>query len=259
MSNTDHTNDYEGKFDGEWYLNTYYEPTLEILEEDVYLRFTLDSLHDAFRTVKLTGGRLLDVGTGPTLHSVISASQHVEEIFLSDYTDQNRIMLTDWWKSGARTQTGIMAYVLRKEQSIQTISTRLNDMRQKVQGILPVDVHLEQPLGTEYGSEYFDIVISSLCLEVASTSLDEYKKATGNVCSLIKPGGYFVLVGLCGQSFYKVGDSTFSSLPMELREVEDTLEILGNTLLSIRWIKTEYSELSDTKGAFVIVAQKSKS
>ncbi|XP_033730332.1 indolethylamine N-methyltransferase-like [Pecten maximus] len=117
MDGKEHTMAYEEDFDAEWYLDTYYEPSLEAVDKDEFLQFTLDSLHDAFRTARVTGSRLLDVGTGPTVHSVISGSQHVGEIYLSDYAAQNRKVLTDWWKLGTRPQTGIMEYVLRRENS----------------------------------------------------------------------------------------------------------------------------------------------
>ncbi|OWF48345.1 Nicotinamide N-methyltransferase [Mizuhopecten yessoensis] len=151
-----------------------------------------------------------------------------------------------------------MEYVIKKENSNECASSRQNSIRNKVRGILSIDVHLENPLGNKFGLDYFDVIISSLCLEVASESLEDYTRAMRNMCGLLKPGGHLVLVGLCGQSFYQVGDKTFSSLPLRLHQVEDTLEHLGNILLSMRWIKTQESKFSDTKGAFVIVAQRSK-
>ena len=44
----------------------------------------------------MTGCRLLDIGSGPSIHSVLSASRVFSEITLSDYTSQNRQALQDW-------------------------------------------------------------------------------------------------------------------------------------------------------------------
>ncbi|XP_069108769.1 nicotinamide N-methyltransferase-like [Argopecten irradians] len=258
MEDQTHTTNYEDEFDSDWYLETYYEPTLDDVDKDEFLQFTLDGLHDGFNTAHVTGGRLLDVGTGPTVHSVISGSRHVGEIYLSDYAAQNRKLLSNWWKSGARSQTGITKYVLRRENSNESVVQRQNAMREKVRGVLAVDVHLEHPIGSDDGPQYFDVVTSSLCLEVASQTILEYKKAMRNVCGLLKPGGHLILVGLCGQSYYRVGDTTFSSLPLNRHQAEEILEELGHKLLSERWIKTKDSVLSDTKGAFVIVARINK-
>ncbi len=44
----------------------------------------------------LKGTRLLDVGTGPSICSVISATPHFEEVYLSDYVDNNLTALKQW-------------------------------------------------------------------------------------------------------------------------------------------------------------------
>jgi len=38
----------------------------------------------------------LEIGTGPTIHTIIAASEHVQSIFLSDYAVQNRQILCNW-------------------------------------------------------------------------------------------------------------------------------------------------------------------
>ena len=45
------------------------------------------------------GQRLIEVGTGPTLHTVLSACAHYQEIVLSDYTEVNRRELEKWLRS----------------------------------------------------------------------------------------------------------------------------------------------------------------
>lgn len=39
---------------------------------------------------------LIDVGSGPTIHSVLSACQHYDEIVLSDFSDSNRREIEKW-------------------------------------------------------------------------------------------------------------------------------------------------------------------
>ena len=68
-------------------------------------------------TVPMGGGRLLDVGSGPCIHSVISASRVFSDIYLSDYTSSNRQALHNWVykKPGAHDWTPFMEHVAKLE------------------------------------------------------------------------------------------------------------------------------------------------
>jgi len=55
--------------------------------------------------------RLLDVGTGPSIHSVFEASDHVTDIYLSDFSEMNRNVLNGWWKSQHNLQTELCRYI----------------------------------------------------------------------------------------------------------------------------------------------------
>ena len=47
-------------------------------------------------TGQYKGQRLIEVGTGPTLHTVLSACAHYQDIVLSDFTEVNRTELEKW-------------------------------------------------------------------------------------------------------------------------------------------------------------------
>ena len=61
--------------------------------------------------------RLLDVGSGPCVHSVISGSEHVQEIHLSDYSAANRSRLTDWWNGKLILHPPVTSYLMQKLNS----------------------------------------------------------------------------------------------------------------------------------------------
>lgn len=42
------------------------------------------------------GRKLIEVGSGPTIHTVISACQHYDELVLSDFVDGNREEIKKW-------------------------------------------------------------------------------------------------------------------------------------------------------------------
>ncbi|KAF5905462.1 nicotinamide N-methyltransferase-like, partial [Clarias magur] len=48
---------------------------------------------------QIKGRRLIDVGSGPTIHAVISACEHFDELVLSDFADRNREEIEKWLKN----------------------------------------------------------------------------------------------------------------------------------------------------------------
>ena len=67
-------------------------------------------------TGKLQGSKLLEIGSGATVHSVASASQHFKNIVMSDYVEDNLEELKKWL-SGSSTirqfldvQSGLEGY-----------------------------------------------------------------------------------------------------------------------------------------------------
>jgi hypothetical protein len=48
------------------------------------------------------------------------------------------------------------------------------------------------------GNSLYDVIITTLCLEFATLSVDEYSVAVGNVTSLLRPGGFLIIqVKIC--------------------------------------------------------------
>ena len=56
----------------------------------------LVSVFDGWFSGKFRGQRLIEVGTGPTIHTLISACEYFEEIVVSDYVDSNREEIERW-------------------------------------------------------------------------------------------------------------------------------------------------------------------
>ncbi|OWF55860.1 Nicotinamide N-methyltransferase [Mizuhopecten yessoensis] len=129
MEDLTETRDY-ANFDPYWYVKHYVAPD----EAVIGMQTDLDHLH------KIGGKRLLDIGTGPTIHNVISASRHLDEIFLSDYAPQNLEYLQKWLKKDISEPTKIMDYVISLEGCKMTAEQRENEIREKVRGILPIVV-----------------------------------------------------------------------------------------------------------------------
>ena len=68
-----------------------YELVLTVVKGLIYSSHVIFSLLPG-----VDGSRILDVGCGPTIHSVIPASRYFSQIYLADYAACNRQALNDW-------------------------------------------------------------------------------------------------------------------------------------------------------------------
>ncbi|XP_069138949.1 phenylethanolamine N-methyltransferase-like [Argopecten irradians] len=249
--------DYADHFDCEWYRDTYYGSVCVEGALGKVVKFDLDNYHAIFQSGKVKGKRLLDIGTGPCVHTIMSACRHVDDIYLSDYTAQNRKALTDWWKSDKTMLENITEYILRMENSGETVAERQKTMKGKVRAVLPIDVTQTKPLGTGCDVTEFDIITSSLCLEAASRTLELYRRHAGNVTPLLKKGGHFILNGTLGESWYRVGDKKFASLNLTKEDIESTYVSCGFDVISLKHgASSEGGNFSDYHGYFVMHAIK---
>ena len=57
--------------------------------------------------------------------------------------------------------------------------------------------------------DLFDILVCIFCLEYASETLEQYRKAVGNALKLLKPGGYLVQGGVMMKHGYSCGGRRF--------------------------------------------------
>ncbi len=76
-------------------------------------------------------------------------------------------------------------------------------MRRAIEGCAKID--LTTP--TVFEHPYFkkvDIIMSSLCIEVVSTSESHYSQIIGKLKKYLRPKGYMYLIGVLGQTFYMV-------------------------------------------------------
>ncbi|XP_021363239.1 indolethylamine N-methyltransferase-like [Mizuhopecten yessoensis] len=258
MANDEKTVDYSGKFDPEWYMDTFYSSVIGQAAEGNLLQFALEKYHDIFHSGDVKGRRLLDVGTGPSVHSVISACRHVDDVYLTDFAAQNRKVLNDWWKSDKTMTENITEYVLGKEHSRQTVLERHSMMKEKVRDVFPIDVNMADPLGSGCDVNQFDIITSSLCLEAAAQTLNQYRSNAANVSSLLKSGGHFILNGVLEQTWYRVGEAKFSCVKLTRDDVESTFVSCGFNIQLFDDVKfkSKEDEYSDFHGYFVMHAIK---
>lgn len=180
--------------------------------------------------------RFLDVGSGPTIFMAVGFREKANEIYLSDYADQNRQQLINWLKSDNESDEtpfdwAPICKAIAKLEVIDSDNWRRLELeaKDKVRGILFCDVHRDNVLGhnLDLASEKFDIVSSVFCLEYASKNSHEYRRAMTNVCGLLKPGGWLILGGAFEESFYTLGKKRFRCHYLTQGELFEALREAG--------------------------------
>ncbi|KAB5523418.1 hypothetical protein PHYPO_G00152330 [Pangasianodon hypophthalmus] len=250
---------YQACFDSKAYMKNFYSRPEGHSEEEGYLTFVLGCLSRTFSTGQYKGQRLIDVGSGPTIHTVISACEHFDELVLSDFVDRNREEIKKWIKNeeGCFDWKPLIDYVCEMDgRSSSDVEAKL---RQRVKQVLKCDVLSENPFHPE-SVEPADCVITSLCLEAASKDLQTYRNALRRVAKLLRPGGALVMLGVLGETFYCIDKIRFSCLQLSKADVEDVLRNLDFTVQEFKIFPAQDQDnnrVSDFEAIFYLVALKS--
>ena len=185
---------------GHDYLSTYYmkSPT-----QDEHL--VLEFLAEEFPKIGSTK-KMLELGCGPTLHHIISASQYVEEIYLADYLEENLIIINNWQKndSTAHDWTRFIELALKfetKPHSSADIQRRALLMKQKLKGIMKCDLQKDRCMDKE---EKFPLVTSFYAAEEVGISQIEWKKVMARISNKIEIGGNLIMASLRDCEEYSV-------------------------------------------------------
>ncbi|CAB1316960.1 unnamed protein product, partial [Coregonus sp. 'balchen'] len=167
-----------------------------------FVTFVLCQLSKTFSTGKYRGQRLVEVGTGPTIHTLISACEYYDEIVVSDYVDSNR----------------------REIERTPAIVT--DTLRQRVKQVLKCDICLENPFHPVTVPPA-DCVLSSLCLEAACKDRESYHRSLSSMVGLLRSGGVLVLIGDLDETYYTVGEQRFDCVNLSEEFITETLSKLG--------------------------------
>lgn len=129
--------DYSMAFDPLAYLKDFYSKTDNEPAMLVMLRFLPNV---ACRLER--GGRLLDIGSGPTVHVALCFRNIVDEIYLSDYVEQNRDAIEKWRTNDVKFDwSNVSKFISMLEGSSKDDWEILEEQaRQKVKGVLNCDI-----------------------------------------------------------------------------------------------------------------------
>ncbi|KAM9296658.1 nicotinamide N-methyltransferase-like [Gastrophryne carolinensis] len=252
--------DYQKLFDPKIYLETYYRLSGDSMADE-YLPFFLKHLAHIFNSGLVKGKILIDIGTGPSIYSLLSACEAFEDIIVSDFTDSNREAFKDWLleRPGAFDWSPIVNLVCHLEGDRTSWKEKEACLRKAIKQVLKCDILKSPPI--EGTVPQADCILSSFCLESACKDHKDYVAALHHMTSLLKPGGYLVLTGAMGNSYYTVGDVKFSCLALTEPFMREALAGAGFTTVKVELsTKTEESleNVANFSAYYVLLSQKNQ-
>lgn len=249
---------YLSHFNPRDYLEKYYSFGSRHTAENQVLRLLLKNLFNIFCVGGIKGDLLIDIGSGPTIYQLLSACESFKKIIATDYTDQNLQELEKWLRKepGAFDWSPVVNYVCELEGNRMKGQEKEEKLRRAIKQVLKCDVTQSQPLGA-VSLPPADCLLSTLCLDAACPDLPAYCTALRNLSSLLKPGGYLVIVDALKSSYYMIGEQRFSSLCLGQEAVETSVREAGYTIKQFEVISQSYSPTTaNNEGIFFLVGQK---
>lgn len=213
------------------YLDEYYASVGP--ENDALLSF-----YATFYKNHPKGGLLLEVGGGPTLYSLISASPIVDEIHFSDALPTNLAEVRQALNNepGAFDWRPFIERALTHEgrpSNHQAIATRQAAMKEKVKRFLPLDI-FEATLSKSY-----NIIQANFVLDSITSDPNEWRSLLAKLCGSVPQGGEFLMTALEGSRWWKIGSLQFPAVSLDREILGTALSEAGLTGIHIERIRAQ--------------------
>jgi hypothetical protein len=248
-------------FNPHGYLSEYYSDigteneALMKFFADVYQGFADDSL------------RIIEIGGGPTLYQLISATPCAKEIHFSDYLASNLDEVNNYLL-GHEDAFNWDSFVLRalelesgQAPSQAAVDQRKLAIRKKITRTFPCNVFTLPPI--DEGSSSYDVVSTNFVAESVTSKYVQWRAALGNITSLLKPDGLLIMSGLLEANYWIIGSRRFPATNLNEKIVNETLIDLGFKIKDFRIIDSESEhdvndkeEYQGYKGMFFVEAEK---
>ncbi|KAI8480430.1 hypothetical protein Bbelb_418430 [Branchiostoma belcheri] len=227
---------YTQEFKPREYLDKHFSAFTGTDDKECVQLFIMDHLHQTFGSGIFQGKRLLDIGTGPSVLSVLSASKYFSDITCSDYLPVCREELQRWVDGDpeAFDWGAYFRYISKLEGNSSSPDEIAARLRKAIKAVVHCDVKQSNPLCTE-SVDPFDVVVSSFCLELACDSPDQYRAGVGNMASLVKHGGGLVLLGDFKNNII-VETEKFADFELNQAFLRDALASHGCTDIEIKQV-----------------------
>lgn len=208
-------------------------------------RALLSFLHNAYKTVPHCNS-LIEIGGGPTIYQLISASEKVDFIIFSDFAQSCREEVRKFLQKDKNTfnWNPFIKYVLQledKNPSESLIADYKERIRSKIKVIIPCDIRNKDPLFPIWCPQ-FDILSMHSVPDAISETEQEFIQNTKNPLVLLKQGGYFFSMFVKNAKNWKCGDKWYPSFPVDEQYIKNLFPQLGLSLKNISTVDAEFEQ-----------------
>ena len=220
---------YHKSFDPKAYKQDHYSDVSGLHKQPLKV---LHELYTSYSTSP-AGLKVLDYGCGPVVAYEISAALQASEIVKADFAEQNRKEVQLWVdkEPAAIDWSPFFKYVVAtlEGKSEQEAVAREEELRKRIKAIVSCDITADPPIQPGYEGPY-DVVLSSLAIDSAYSSVAGYETGVAKLAKLVKPGGKLCLFAIEGQEVshhYTVGSVKFYALNLTQEGLTTILTKLG--------------------------------
>ncbi|XP_075694870.1 nicotinamide N-methyltransferase-like isoform X2 [Rhinoderma darwinii] len=214
--------------------------------------------HDKGDPGRVKGQSLIEIGSGPSIHYILSACESFEKIYLTDYFQGNLTEIKKWLNSenDAFDWSPYLRFVCDLENNGSTTKGKEEKIRSSV-SLMKSDITLTNPL-QPHCLPLTDCVLIAGCIICGHKTITDFKNAIKNIVSLVKPGGHLIISDYLGASYYMVGEAKFPVLSIDENVLEEAVVESGCTVEDLQTFKDlNYTDKEfDCKNVFILLAQR---
>ena len=213
--------------------------------------------------------KVLDYGAGAVIVFDISAAAVATEIVLAEYAPQNRAALQQWIDGDAEAHDWSLFFKYVTEELEGAVSHGASEAEQstkasvaaekreermrKIAKVVQCDIWQDPPIQRDFDVEY-DVVFSSLCINSASKSREEFVEATCRLCKLLKSGGRIAMIASLSEGnstvLYFVGKEKFVALSVTEEMFREALEKAGCYDITVKLHSSKKADISEDLSSF---------
>ena len=223
---------YSKCFSAKEYLRMYYSNQ----EKDSLSYFRCKLFNEFFKKYSskwnIKNAKLLDFSGGAVILDYISAGPYVSEIVHSAYKEDERQEI-ELWKNNAKDAHDWNPYiksVVREIEGDTAWQERAALLRSKIK-VVSCNVFDEHPITSTEEKNSFSVICTSLALEAACKTIDDFKSGINKLVKMLRVGGYIAILFVEEETFYFVGQGKWAVLPLKLSQVKEAVEEAGCVVL----------------------------
>lgn len=227
--------EYSSSFSAKVYLQMYYSK----IEQDWISNFRKRIFNEFFQKYSCKwekgSARLLDFSAGAVICNYISAAPHVAEIVHSAYTDDERREIELWMRNGegAHDWNAYIKYAVNSIEGLEGDTAwkeRVELLRMKMK-VVSCNIYDDLPVSLTEDESRFSIICTSLALEAACKTIEDFKTGIKKLVNLLRVGGYIAILLVEDETYYVVGSNKWAVLPVSLTQLEEAVKEAGCIVL----------------------------